>query len=135
ARHDRLVRRAEHRHRQSHRPAVRPAPGGGLPRLPRPDRPPGRPRPGGPRDLRQPLRPQSAGGAALAAGPPPVRAALHPGLLLLDQPGRAMAGRTAAAMPGAPGVFCSLDELTTALEEWIKLWNENARPFKWTKTP
>jgi len=33
------------------------------------------------------------------------------------------------------GVFCSLDELTTALEKWIKLWNENARPFKWTKTP
>jgi transposase len=33
------------------------------------------------------------------------------------------------------GVFCSLDELTTALEDWIKRWNENARPFKWTKTP
>jgi transposase len=33
------------------------------------------------------------------------------------------------------GVFCSLDELTSALEEWIKLWNEGARPFKWTKTP
>jgi hypothetical protein len=32
-------------------------------------------------------------------------------------------------------VFCSLDELTTALEKWIKLWNENARPFKWTTTP
>src|ERR1022692_1948260 len=32
------------------------------------------------------------------------------------------------------GVFCSLDELTTTLEEWIKLWNEGARPFKWTKT-
>jgi transposase len=32
------------------------------------------------------------------------------------------------------GVFCSLDELTTTLEEWIKLWNESARPFKWTKT-
>jgi hypothetical protein len=45
-----------------------------------------------------------------------------------------MACRTAAAMPGAR-VFCSLDELTTALEKWIKLWNENARPFKWTKTP
>ena len=29
-----LVRRAEHRHRQGHRQAVRPAPGGGLPRLP-----------------------------------------------------------------------------------------------------
>jgi transposase/transcriptional regulator with XRE-family HTH domain len=32
------------------------------------------------------------------------------------------------------GVFCSLHELTTALEEWIKLWNESARPFRWTKT-
>ena len=32
------------------------------------------------------------------------------------------------------GVFCSLDELTTALEDWIKVWNANARPFKWTKT-
>ena len=33
------------------------------------------------------------------------------------------------------GVFCSLDELTAALEEWIKLWNEAARPFTWTRTP
>jgi transposase len=33
------------------------------------------------------------------------------------------------------GVFCSLDELTTALEEWIRIWNQSARPFKWTKTP
>ena len=32
------------------------------------------------------------------------------------------------------GVFCSLDELTTALENWIKTWNATARPFKWTKT-
>jgi transposase len=32
------------------------------------------------------------------------------------------------------GVFCSLDELTIALEEWIELWNATARPFKWTKT-
>jgi len=32
------------------------------------------------------------------------------------------------------GVFCSLDELTTALENWIKTWNDDARPFKWTKT-
>ena len=34
----------------------------------------------------------------------------------------------------ARGVFCSLEELTTALEEWIKLWNQDARPFRWTKT-
>jgi transposase len=32
------------------------------------------------------------------------------------------------------GVFCSIDELTCALEQWIKFWNENAKPFKWTKT-
>ena len=32
------------------------------------------------------------------------------------------------------GVFCSLDELTTALEERIKIWNASARPFKGTKT-
>ncbi|WJY54492.1 hypothetical protein QRN89_34710 [Streptomyces chengbuensis] len=32
------------------------------------------------------------------------------------------------------GVFCSLDELKTAIEDWIKNWNDNARPFKWTKT-
>ena len=29
---------------------------------------------------------------------------------------------------------CSPDEPTTALEDWIKFWNDNARPFKWTKT-
>jgi len=33
------------------------------------------------------------------------------------------------------GVFCSLEDLTTAIQEWIKLWNDSARPFKWTKTP
>jgi transposase len=32
------------------------------------------------------------------------------------------------------GVFCSLDQLTTALEQWIEAWNATARPFKWTKT-
>ena len=32
------------------------------------------------------------------------------------------------------GVFCSLDELTTALEDWIKTWNATARPSRWTKT-
>src|SRR5512133_2452812 len=99
ARHDRLVRRAEHRHRQGHRQAVRPAPGGGLPRLPGRDRPPGRPRPGRPRDLRQPLRPQGTCGPALAAGPPALRAPLHPDLRLMDQPGRAMVRRTATTLP------------------------------------
>ncbi|MDX3119776.1 MULTISPECIES: IS630 family transposase [Streptomyces] len=32
------------------------------------------------------------------------------------------------------GVFCSLDSLKAALKDWIKVWNDQARPFKWTKT-
>ena len=81
------------------------------------------------------LHPQSTGDPPLAAGPPEVRAALHPHLLVVDQPGRAMAGRIAATRRCLErGVFCSLDQLTTALEEWINLWNEGAQPFKWTKT-
>src|ERR1035438_7721794 len=36
----------------------------------------------------------------MAAGPSPGPAALHPDLLLLDQPGRAVVRRTAAALPG-----------------------------------
>ena len=32
------------------------------------------------------------------------------------------------------GVFCSLDDLTTALQDWINIWNASARPFKCTKT-
>src|SRR5215472_580196 len=32
------------------------------------------------------------------------------------------------------GTFCSLDELTAALEDWIKTWNSSAQPFRWTKT-
>src|SRR5215475_6998833 len=99
ARHDRLVRRAEHRHRQGHRQAVRPAPGGGLPRLPGRDRPPGPRWPGRPRNMRQPLRPQGTCGPALAAGPPALRAPLHPDLRLMDQPGRAMVRRTATTLP------------------------------------
>ena len=31
-------------------------------------------------------------------------------------------------------MFCSLDGLTTALEDEIKVWNANAQPFKWTMT-
>ncbi|WP_234327998.1 transposase [Streptomyces sp. NRRL F-2664] len=31
-------------------------------------------------------------------------------------------------------VFCSLDDLKASLEDWIEVWNDQARPFKWTKT-
>ena len=41
---------------------------------------------------------------------------------------------TAVAARLDRGVFCSLGELTIALEGWIKTWNASARPFRWTKT-
>src|SRR5713226_5026254 len=41
----------------------------------------------------------------MAARPPPLPAPLHPRLLLLDQPGRAVARRIAAALPGARRVL------------------------------
>jgi len=50
----------------------------------------------------------------------------------ISQAGRWSAGRQRRCLDR--GVFCSLEQLTTALEEWIELWNATARPFKWTKT-
>ncbi|GAA4523137.1 IS630-like element ISMsm2 family transposase [Nonomuraea ferruginea] len=32
------------------------------------------------------------------------------------------------------GEFCSVEQLTTALQDWIAVWNDNARPFVWKKT-
>jgi len=37
-------------------------------------------------------------------------------------------------MPGARGVLLPR-RAHHRTRKWIKLWNENARPFKWTKTP
>src|SRR5712691_10934174 len=100
ARHRGPVRRAEHRHRHGDRENLRPACGRGLQRLPRPDRPHRRARPGGPPDLRQPLRAQGPCGQAVAAGAPALRAALHPHVLLVAEPGGAVVRRTAAPPPG-----------------------------------
>jgi hypothetical protein len=64
---------------------------------------------------------------------PRVRAALHPDLLFLDQPGPPWFAELQRRCLER-GVFCSLDGLATALEDWIRVWNDGARPFKWTKT-
>ena len=88
---------------------------------------------GGPCDLRQPLRPQGARGAAPAVA--------HPRFVLHFTPTYAswtnQVERWFAELQRRcleRGVFCSLDELTTALEDWIEFWNASARPFEWTKT-
>ena len=69
----------------------------------------------------------------MAAGPPSLRAALHAHVLLLDQPGERWFAEIQRRCLDR-GVFCSLEDLTT-IQDWIKLWNVSARPFKWTKTP
>ena len=64
---------------------------------------------------------------------PPGAAALHPDLLLLvSQAGRWFAEPQRRCLDR--GVFCSLDEPTIALADWIKTWHASARPFRWTKT-
>ncbi len=97
---------AEHRHGQGDHETVRPTPGRRLPRLPRRDRPQ--------TDKSLAVHVICAN---LSAHKAPVA---HKWLL---------AGRCLTR-----GVFCSLDDLKTALEEWIKVWNDDARHFKWTKT-
>ena len=67
-----------------------------------------------------------------SAGPPTVRAALHPGRRLMDQLGRWFAELQRRCLEH--GVFCSLEELTSTLQKWVKLWNQAARPFVWTRT-
>ncbi len=87
-----------------------------------------------PRDLRQPLHPQGTRGAPAGCWPTPA-------FLLhftptysswINQVERWFAELQRRCLDR--GVFCSLDELTTALDEWIKLWNPSAQPFKWTRT-
>jgi hypothetical protein len=51
---------------------------------------------------RQPVRAQGTRGPAVAAGPSPRPAPLHAHVFLLDQPGRTVVRRAAAALPG-PG--------------------------------
>ena len=69
------------------------------------ERRPGRPWPGRPRDLRQPVRAQGTGRPPVAAGPSPRPAALHAHVFLVDQPGRAVVRRTAAPLPGPRDVL------------------------------
>jgi hypothetical protein len=56
-------------------------------------------------DLRQPLRPQSSGGPQAARRTPAIRAALHPDLLVVAEPNRAVVRRVAATPPRSRGLL------------------------------
>ena len=77
---------ALHRHRHGDRQAVRPAPGGGLPRLPGPDRPPTDPGLAVHVICDNLSTHKAPAVQRWLLAHPPVRAALHPDLFVVDQP-------------------------------------------------
>ena len=85
------------------------------------------------RRARQRLHPQDTGRQTLAASPPPLRAALHPDQLLLAQPGRTLVRRTdhQETAPRHPPLRAPLN---ADIRTWIDTWNDNPRPYVWTKT-
>ena len=103
--------------------------------VPGPGRPRGPGRAGPARDLRQLLYPQDPSNPALAGRPSPRPAPLHPDLQLLAEPGRALVRRAddqvAAARQPPVGPF---PELTASIQSWIDTWNQDPKPFVWTKT-
>jgi hypothetical protein len=70
---------------------------------------------------------------ALAGRPPPVPAAFHPDLKLLAQPGPALFAELTTKWLRR-GTHRSVAELDASIQAWIDTWNDNPRPFVWTKT-
>ena len=113
--------------------AASPAPLRRVPEVPHQDRHAGPGRPRRAPHLRQLRHPQDRRDQELAGSPPPLPHALHPHLLLLAQPGRALVRRTHhQAAPARRAT--SVQALEADIRNWIKTWNENPSPFVWTKT-
>ena len=71
---------------------------------------------------------------ALARRAPPLPHALHAHLLVLAQPGRAVVRPADRQADCAAASTTSLQALENDIRDWIRTWNENPRPFTWTKT-
>ncbi|WP_438289547.1 IS701 family transposase [Streptomyces sp. HUAS TT7] len=76
---------------------------------------------------------RDACGQSLAGQKPAVRAALRPDRLLLDQPGRAVV-RLLAHQMIRRGAHKNIQALEADIRAWVKDWNEDPKPFIWTKT-
>ena len=69
----------------------------------------------------------------MAAVPPTVHDALHPDLLLLiNQVERLFAEITRELLQRSD--HRSVQALEKDLRSWVRSWNENPKPFIWTKT-
>ena len=105
----------------------------GVPGVPEEDRRRGARRPGLPSGAGQRLHAQDPGDKALAHSASPVRAALHPDQRVLAQPRRTLVRRTdhQETAPRHPHLG---RQLNTDIRAWIDNWNDNPRPYVWTKT-
>ena len=110
-----------------------PAPGGRVQEVPDRDRQGRARRAGRPPGLRQPRHPQDPGDQRLAGPAPPLPHALHPDRILLDQPGRTLVrpAHRPTHPPRRPQERRRPGERHPRLD---RAWNENPKPFVWTKT-
>ena len=133
-RHLQPVRRAGPHHRQGHRLAALPPPRDRVQAVPPADRRRGPRRAGRAPRPRQLLHPQDPGDQALAARPPPLRPALHPDQRELAEPRRALVRRAHHQASSSAAAHRSVRELNADIRAWIEHWNDNPRPYVWTKT-
>jgi hypothetical protein len=104
-----------------------------LPRHLADHRPRGAHRTTDPHDLRQLRHPQPCQRQEMAGQTPAVSPALHPHLLIMAQSGRTMV-RDLTAKSIRRGIFHSANDLITAIEDYLKVNNDNPKPFVWTAT-
>ena len=69
----------------------------------------------------------------MAGAAPPVRVALHPDQQQLDQPRQRWFSELTTKLLRR-GRHRSVRALNTDIRNWIDTWNENPRPYVWTKT-
>ena len=114
--------------------AAPPPPRDRVQEVPADARPRGPRRPRRPPRARQQLHAQDAGDPALAGRPPPLRLALHPDQLSswLNLVERWFAELTTKML--RRGAHRSVRELNADIRAWIETWNDDPKPFVWTKT-
>ena len=78
--------------------------------------------------------PQDPGDQDLAGPPPPLPPALHPDRLVLDQPGRTLVRPAHRPTHPPRRPHLASQALENDVRAWINNWNEDPKPFVWTKT-
>ena len=84
--------------------------------------------------LRQLRHPQDRPDQRLAGSPSPIPPPLHPDRIILGQPGRTRFFGLITDQLIRRGVHTSVPALEADIREWINTWNDDPKPFVWTKT-